>query len=148
MKIIEKRMDLFEISLDYTLVHCISEDCAMGAGIAKTFNRRYGKMQQDLRNELKINMLNYPISIFYHESSEKHDVINMITKERYWHKPTYNNFLHALLDVVEICKSKNIKKIAMPKIGCGLDRLEWEKVRGFIEDYFEDLDVEIVVCYL
>ena len=148
MKIIEKRMDLFKMPLDYTLVHCISEDCAMGAGIAKTFNRRYEKMQQDLRNELKINMLNYPISIFYHESSEKHDVINMITKEKYWHKPTYNNFLHALLDVVEICKGRGIKKIAMPKIGCGLDRLEWEKVRGFIEDYFEDLDIEIVVCYI
>lgn len=148
MKITEIRMDLFKMPLEYTLVHCISEDCAMGAGIAKIFNRRYEKMQQELKDKLKECGLKYPISIYYHETIEKHNVINMITKEKYWHKPTYNNFLHALLDVVEICKSQDIKKIAMPRIGCGLDRLEWDKVKGYIEDYFEDLDIEIIVCYL
>jgi len=38
--------------------------------------------------------------------------------------------------------------IAMPKIGCGLDKLDWSKVRSIIEDIFEDVDCEIVVMYL
>lgn len=33
---IEKR-DLFTVSKDYTLCHCISADFALGAGIAKKF---------------------------------------------------------------------------------------------------------------
>ena len=148
MKITEIKRDLFDMPLDYTLVHCISEDCAMGAGIAKTFNYKYKNMKDVLKYDIAKNGLKYPISIYYHESNQKHNVINMITKEKYWHKPTYNNFLHSLLDVAEICKTRDIKKLAMPKIGCGLDKLEWSKVRKLIEDYFEDLDIEIIVCYI
>ena len=38
-------------------------------------------------------------------------------------------------------------KIAMPRIGCGLDRLEWGNVRRMIKCLFADTDVEILVCY-
>ena len=44
--------------------------------------------------------------------------------------------------------NKNIKKLVMPKIGCGLDRLSWDKVEPMIQEIFKDLDIEIVVCYL
>ena len=40
----------------------------------------------------------------------------------------------------------NIKLLAMPKIGCGLDRLQWDKVKFMIEETFVDLDVEIIIC--
>ena len=48
----------------------------------------------------------------------------------------------------EIEKNKNIKKLVMPKIGCGLDRLSWCKVEPMVQEIFKDLDIEIVVCYL
>ena len=41
MKIIEEKYDLFKVSNDYTLVHCISQDCAMGAGISVEFEIKY-----------------------------------------------------------------------------------------------------------
>ena len=47
-----------------------------------------------------------------------------------------------------MCKQFNIKKLAMPKIGCGLDRLQWSKVRENIKEAFKDIDIEIVVKYL
>lgn len=37
-------------------------------------------------------------------------------------------------------------KLAMPRIGCGLDKLEWSKVKAIIEEVFADTDVEILVC--
>ena len=40
----------------------------------------------------------------------------------------------------------NIKKIAMPVIGCGLDRLNWADVSEQIKSVFTDTDVEILVC--
>ena len=148
MKIIEKKMDLFNLPLDYTLVHCISEDCAMGAGIAKTFNKKYTDMKSVLVETLRKNGLKHPISILYHDPTEKHDVINMITKEKYFYKPTYDTFKRALLDVRVLCKKHEIKKLGMPQIGCGLDRLKWDKVKTIIEQEFKDLDIEIAVCYL
>lgn len=148
MKIIENKLDLFKLPLDYTLVHCISEDCAMGAGIAKTFNKKYPNMKNELLNKLKENDLKYPTAILYRESADKHNVINMITKERYFYKPTYKNFEKALSGVITLCLSQDIKKIGMPQIGCGLDRLKWDKVKVIIEEKFENLDIEIEVCYL
>lgn len=41
---------------------------------------------------------------------------------------------------------KGIKKIAMPKIGCGLNHLRWDKVREMIQEVFEYTNIEILVC--
>jgi hypothetical protein len=40
MTIREEQRDLFTVPTDYILVHCISADLAMGAGIAKEFTKR------------------------------------------------------------------------------------------------------------
>lgn len=156
MILIEKKMDLFELPKDYALVHCISLDCAMGAGIAKVFDKKFPNMKWKLADCIRGNRLKHPISIMYgyelsttgHIYSDKQAVINMITKEKYWHKPTYDDFNAALLHVAYLCNKYGVKKLGMPKIGCGLDRLQWDKVKEKIEDCFKDLDIEIVVCYL
>ena len=44
------------------------------------------------------------------------------------------------------CKTYNIKKVAMPLIGCGLDRLQWDRVSAMIKEIFADEDIEILVC--
>lgn len=48
----------------------------------------------------------------------------------------------------DFCKCVDVKYLAMPKIGCGLDRLQWSKVREIIKEEFKDLDIEIEVRYL
>lgn len=45
-----------------------------------------------------------------------------------------------------ICVEKQIQKIAMPIIGCGLDGLKWDKVSEIIKDVFNDINIEILVC--
>ena len=52
----------------------------------------------------------------------------------------------ALEKMKQICLENNIKKIAMPVIGCGLDRLNWDDVSEQIQSIFTDTDVEILVC--
>jgi hypothetical protein len=39
-----------------------------------------------------------------------------------------------------------IKKIVMPRIGCGLDKLDWNKVKPMVEEILADF--EVVVCYI
>ena len=34
----------------------------------------------------------------------------------------------------------------MPRIGCGLDGLDWGIVKAIIKDVFEDTDIEILIC--
>ena len=76
------------------------------------------------------------------------NVFNLITKEKYWHKPTYLTLKKSLQNMRKIVIEKDIKYIAMPKIGCGLDRLQWVNVKGILNEVFGDLDIEIIVCNL
>jgi O-acetyl-ADP-ribose deacetylase (regulator of RNase III) len=141
----EEQRDLFLVSEEYYLAHCISADFGMGKGIVVEFNKRFN-MKYKLRNKYP-NYLNE-----WHNSGYEGDcimegrVLNLITKERYFHKPTYQSLKSALMVMKTICHKENITKIAMPVIGCGLDKLSWDKVSGIIKEVFSDSDIEILVC--
>lgn len=142
---IEKQIDLFSISNDYYLAQCISADLKMGTGIAMEFNRRF-----DMKN--KITEL-YPDG--YLDSNGNYErvgcvlidnVFNLITKKKYWDKPTYDTIRDALYSMRDICINNEICKVAMPAIGCGLDRLQLSKVREIIKKVFEYNNIEILLC--
>ena len=75
-------------------------------------------------------------------------VFNLVTKKRYWEKPTMENMKKALIILRRQCEKYDIKKLAMPKIGCGLDGLYWNVVSHLIQEVFYDSDIEIMVCFL
>lgn len=145
MTIKEVQMDLFTVPQGYYLAHCISGDYALGAGIAKKFDEVYN-MRFKLHRD-------YPIS-----EGEKYcnpglallvdNVFNLVTKRRYFHKPTYDDLYNSLCDMRDQLESLSITKLAMPLIGCGLDRLEWDRVKDIIEDVFTDIDIDIIICRL
>ncbi len=141
MKYDEVKQDLFAVSEDYYLAHCISNDYALGTGIAKEFDEKYDM-------SFKLNHT-YPITeVNINKALLVGNVFNLVTKQRYFHKPTYISLLDSLVDMREQCEKLNIKKLAMPKNTFGLDRLDWEQVKVIIEDVFKDMDIEILVCYL
>lgn len=138
----EIKLDLFETDYSYALAHCISADCAMGAGIAKQFRQRYPQMPKKvLEAQPKIGE-----AIPYHCKGRM--IFNLVTKEKYYQKPTYDALTDALINLKLKCERINIKKIAMPLIGAGLDRLDWSKNKIIIQNVFCHTDVEILVCKL
>ena len=141
----EEIRDLFSVPEDYYLTHCISADFGMGKGIAVEFNKHF-----DMKNKLHTQYPDY-VNQWHRSKMIGHcihegRVFNLVTKERYWHKPTYISITYALKHMRTLCYLNNIKKVAMPIIGCGLDRLEWSKVSKIIQTLFEDVDIEILVC--
>lgn len=153
MTIKEIEKDLFTMPKDYALAHCISADFALGAGIAKEFNKRF-----NARRKL-FNV--YPASWIYRWDKTKerfrggsiilfsdYTFFNLITKRNYWDKPTLTTIENSLLWMKEQCEDYDIKKLAMPRIGCGLDRQNWLDVKALIEKVFADTDIEIMVCSL
>lgn len=50
------------------------------------------------------------------------------------------------MNMKRLTKLYHIHNIAMPQIGCGLDRLHWADVSKIIQDTFQDTDVNILVC--
>lgn len=145
MEIYEKQCDLFALPVAEWRVfaHCISSDFALGKGIAVQFNEKYhmsSKLHRrfpDVRNNSAVGKALFIDGVF-----------NLVTKKRYFDKPTYKSLQASLEDMREQLYGSSVERIYMPKIGCGLDRLKWDKVKKMIEDTFEDTDITIVVCYL
>lgn len=125
-ELIELYGDLFQSQYlnqpNTAILHCVSADYALGAGIAAQIESRY-----HVRNILKsTNRYQYPDCILVN------GILNMVTKANYWNKPTYANFELALELVLNVCMQVGITTIIMPRIGCGLDKLDWEHCRNMI----------------
>ena len=151
MTIKEEKRDLFTMPDDYALVHCISADFKLGAGIAKEFDRRFN-CRDNLFHVAHGDMTDVwddgicGNCIVTHTKHIEPIIFNLITKRNYWDKPTPETLKSALVAMRFNLYLYGIKKVAMPRIGCGLDRQKWSDVRRLIEDVFCDTDIEIVVC--
>lgn len=141
----EVKRDLFTVPEDYCLAHCISADFAMGKGIAVQFNQHF-----DMRNKLRAAypgyLADWQAQGLSFDCILQGRVFNLITKERYYHKPTYQSLQGALEIMRGLCQEQKIRRLAMPLIGCGLDGLQWQQVSGIIQQVFAELDGQILVC--
>lgn len=135
----EKQQDLFTVPADYALAHSVAQDLRMTRGIAEEFKRRYGKVRE-LRQQKPIigkalHCKNHDQSIFY-----------LVTKELSSQKSTYKALWESLIDLRAQILGQDISKLAIPKLGCGLDRLSWRIVKSMVEVLFQHTGVEIMVC--
>jgi len=136
----EVQMDLFDVPDEYYLAHCISSDCTLGSGIAVEFQKRY---------KLRGQLLSMPEEKrAFPKCIKIGRVFNLITKERGIGKPTYESLEMSLALLKNQIVEENIKHLAIPKIGCGLDRLNWDIVRQMVKKIFIDVDIDIIMCYL
>lgn len=131
----EEKGDIFDEN-DRYLVHCISSDFKLGLGVAKQFDKKFNLRQ-------KLNSM-------YSTPTEPtcllvDNVFNLVTKERYYHKPSMDDLHKSLLVLKELCITNDIKKLAMVKIGCGLDKLNWYDVSELIINVFNNIDIDIKI---
>lgn len=142
----EEKMNLMNVPQGYWIAHCISADFTLGAGVAKqideVFNMRSALHSLWYEKSVMAGSWNAPCCL------PVGNVFNLVTKNKYWQKPTLDTLHKALEEMANYAELMCVKKIAMPKIGCGLDRLDWDDVSTMIQEIFKDTDIEIMVCYL
>ena len=85
--------------------------------------------------------------VAYLESNGRY-IFYLVTKPLSTGKPTFDSFKSAVDDLKLKCQELNVKKLAMPKIGCGLDRLNWFDVKQYLEKTFQGTDIDILVYYI
>lgn len=138
---IENKKDLFTMPQGFYLAHCVDAHFELGAGIAKAVNSVYN---------MRAKLLKHYDSYMYHggDALLVDNVFNLVTKNTRWDRPTYDSLRESLEMMKEYMEFLDITKLAMPKIGCGRDRLSWGEVYEIIWEVFEDTDVTIVICEL
>uniref|UniRef100_A0A3P8WQ02 O-acyl-ADP-ribose deacylase 1 n=1 Tax=Cynoglossus semilaevis TaxID=244447 RepID=A0A3P8WQ02_CYNSE len=133
--------DLFSCPRDEALAHCISEDCRMGAGIAVLFKQKFKGVER-LKEQKKV-----PGQCAVLQRDGRF-VYYLVTKKRASQKPTYDSLTRSLEDMKSHCLRNEVTKISMPRIGCGLDRLEWRRVAVILEQVFKHTNISITVYSL
>lgn len=140
------------------LCHCISSDWALGAGFAKEVQKRFQEREflahtPGFRSDWQGRGFSL---ITTHPTLQEVEcnfyICNLVTKEKYWQKPTYTTLEQALNSAKKtILAIQNIRgkkvKIVMPKIGCGLDKLSWGNVKEMIVQW-AGFDLDVTVCFL
>ncbi|MCM1315575.1 MAG: macro domain-containing protein [Prevotella sp.] len=132
----EEKRDLFSVSEEYYFVHCVSADFVLGKGIALEFKKRF-----DMKNKLRNSGQSGKCILIER-------VFNLVTKETWRRKPNMESVAECLYELKKQVTEKSIKKLAMPRIACGLDGMNWESVSEQVRGVFSDTDIEILVCYM
>lgn len=136
--------NLFELAVNKPKVHCVSADLAMGAGIAKEFRERYGKPALPdgcTRLYAGVCLMQLP-----NVPQDRAPIFHLVTKLRYQMKPTEDSLGTALQALRKLLEDVGLKEVWMPKIACGLDRMDWDtQVRPLVERVFVGWNGQVVV---
>lgn len=111
---------------------------AMGKGIALTFKQKFPEMYEEYKLLCKDGDFNLG-DVFVYEYSEGF-IFNLGTQLT-WKTPVdYEGLSQAIKKMLEIATSKGITSIALPKIGAGLGRGDWQVIKTIILQISEEFD--------
>ncbi|XP_065225240.1 uncharacterized protein LOC135849030 [Planococcus citri] len=143
----EANEDIFLQGPSFALAHCVSQDLRMSAGIARDFVRHFGGREMLLTQPHNVGEVATLKRKVEGTVSQGHYIIFcVVTKIHYYDKPTYKDFSLGIQNLARECTRRKIKKLAIPRIGCGLDQLDWGQVRPIIVREFREIPINIKVC--
>nr|CAG4712656.1 unnamed protein product [Naegleria fowleri] len=105
-----------------SMCHCVSVNLNMGAGIATLFKQRFGRVQELKDQKAQIGQ----VATLYLQEENMCIYLEAMKKHMLQH---------------------DVNELAIPLLGCGLDRLEWEKVQPIIVELFSDMPQFKIIVY-
>ena len=124
--------------------HCISTDARMTKVFAQFLSERVPRLRGTCR---RANLLKDQVFPFWDSSSRRY-IYNLVTKEKYSDKPDLQTLATTLQSMQSHATMHGVSTIAKPKIGCGLDQMNWQDVVKLLRDIFAYSDVQNVVYSL
>ena len=121
--------------------HCISGDTRMCKSFADFFSHRVFDRRSTCR---KANFFMGQVSLFW-DSTGGCYIYNLSTEEKFCVKSDLSTLCETLqARSIHAC-TKNVSTVAIAKLGCWLDQLNWQEVVNLLRDTFDYADVPIVV---
>src|SRR5579863_1959322 len=133
----ERHGDLFAATDMDALAHGVNCRGVMGAGIAKGFKARWPEMFAHYRTNCEARAL-FPgvcLSIPANRGSDAMWICNLATQDRPGPDAKLRYIAGAMAEMMEWAEDSGggIRRIGMPRIGCGIGGLEWVEVRMIVE---------------
>lgn len=131
------------------LVNTVNCQGVMGKGVALQFKQAYPEMEAAYVGACRRGELE-PGRVHVWETdalSGPKYVINFPTKREWFRRSRYEFIEAGLIALVEVVRSRGIRSIAVPPLGCGNGGLSWARVRPMIENAFTALPQADVLLY-
>ncbi len=125
----------------YALAHCISADAIMVAGIAVDFCNHFRGLRERVESEVQTKGTLIPIYI----EEDECWIYNLVTKARHFERPTRRDFHESLVKMQDHAVDNAVAEIHMPRLGAGLDCLNWNLTKQMILEVFRDQPVRLTV---
>lgn len=126
-----------------SLCHCVSECLSMGKGIAVLFKNQFGCVDALKSQNISVG----GVAVLDRTKEEGRFIYYLITKPKYFHKPTYATLASSLAQMFQHMAAHGVTRVSMPEIGCGLDMLEWSKVREMLNTMLEGSGIHASVYH-
>ena len=125
------------------ITHCVSSDFAMGKNLASTKACCYPELQE-LR---KLPIDNFPPGSLATYFAQQHQrfFYNLVTKKRFFIKPTYGTLELSLQALKQNLQRHNMQELAFHRLGCGSDQLHWPKVFSILFNVFSGSNLKITI---
>ena len=124
--------------------HCISADARMVKGFADFLSHRIPGLRSTCR---KAKLFMGQVFPFWDSTGQRY-IYNLVNKERYCDKPNLSTLSKTLEAMKFHAGTNGVSTIAITKLGCGLDQMNWQEVVKLLRDIFAYADVQIVVYTL
>ena len=128
--------NLFESNAD-CLINTVNCEGFMGKGIAYQFKMKFPENNRSYVNACKSGELTVGRVHYYIEKGIT--IINFPTKDTWRAKSKMEYITSGMDSLVKLLPKLNVKKIAIPPLGCGNGGLIWADVKEVIENKISDL---------
>ena len=131
LQILHGTVDLI-LQQPHSIEHCISADVKMSKGFADFLSQRIPGLRDTCR---RTNLLTGQTFPFWDEIGNRY-IYNLVTKTKCSEKPNLPTLSLTLEEMKSHARLYGISTIAIPKIGCGLDQMNWQEAVKLLRDIF------------
>lgn len=122
-------------------VNCVG---SLGSKVSQQFAEKYPELVAPYERVCREGKLK-PGEIWLYTTNDAIDIINLATKDHWKDKSKLEWVDQGLMNLADLLEDQNYKVVAIPALGCGYGRLQWEDVKYLIQKRLEDLDCKIIV---
>ena len=126
-----------------TLVNTVNCVGVMGAGIAKTFKLKYPDMFEEYKTRCKRNAVKTGQPYLYRALDRQ--IVNFPTKQHWRENSKIEYLVEGLKYLVAHIEAWNIRSLAIPPLGCGNGKLDWNIVLPIMLEHLQPLGIPIEI---
>ena len=130
------------------IAHGVAPDDHFNQGLALSLRENYPAMAKDFRHYCHVSHPK-PGEVWAWAGADGRRVANLMTqdpapsKNANPGKATSHNVNVALRNLKQLIDTEGFKSVALPRLATGVGGLDWEEVRGLIENQLGDLAIPV-----